>query len=113
MDGFAIFLFITTLVLFITTVILILTNPPDVSSSNSKAPETSSGIPLPDSTMIGAKCPVGCTCFPNAGATMSTDKQTQMCAMLDNNVMFSCPAQCCQPTCINQDVEGIARRVSQ
>jgi hypothetical protein len=61
--------------------------------------------------MIGAKCPVGCTCFPNTDATMSSDKPTQVCAMLDNNVMFKCPAQCCQPTCINQDVQGIKRRV--
>ena len=108
MDGFAIFLFITTLVLFIITVIVILNTD---SSSSPVSPTTNSGIPLPDSTMIGAKCPVGCTCFPNAGATMPTDTPTQMCAMLDNNVMFTCPAQCCQPTCINQDVQGIAPRV--
>ena len=109
MDGFAIFLFITTLIVFIITVILILTNPPSLSPG---APdETSSGIPLPDSTMIGAKCPVGCTCFPNAGATTPKDKPTQMCAVLNSDVMFSCPAQCCQPTCINQDVQEIEPRV--
>ena len=110
MDGFAIFLFITTLVLFIITVIVILNTD---SSSSPVSPTTNSGIPLPDSTMIGAKCPVGCTCFPNTSATMPTDTPTQMCAMLDNNVMFACPAQCCQPTCINQDVQGIAPRSSQ
>ena len=108
MDEFAIFLFIVTLVLFIITVILITLNSDD--SSSPAEPTTNSGIPLPDSTMIGAKCPVGCTCFPNTGATMSSDKPTQICATLDNNVMFTCPAECCQPTCINQDVQGIAQR---
>ena len=108
MDGFAIFLFIVSLILFISAVSVILYN---MESTPSPASETSSGIPLPDSTMIGAKCPVGCTCFPNTAATTSTDKPTQMCAMLDNNVMFTCPAECCQPTCINQDVQGIAPRV--
>lgn len=110
MDGFAIFLFITTLIVFIITVILILTNPPDMGPSSSPD-ETSSGIPLPDSTMIGAQCPVGCTCFPNAGATTPKDKPTQMCAVLNNDVMFACPARCCQPTCINQDVQEIEPRV--
>ena len=108
MDGFAIFLFIVSLVLFVVTAGIVLYTQ---SPSSSAVPMTSSGIPLPDSTMIGAKCPVGCTCFPNTDATIPKDEPTQMCAMLDNNVMFSCPAQCCQPTCINQDVEGIARRV--
>ena len=110
MDGVAIFLFIVSLVLFIITVIVILNTD---SSSSPVSPTTNSGIALPGSTMIGAKCPVGCTCFPNTDATIPSDKPTQMCAMLDNNVMFSCPAQCCQPTCINQDVPGIARSGSQ
>ena len=109
MDGFAIFLFIISLVLFVVTAGIILHN----QSSSPDTPGTNSGIALPDSTMIGAQCPVGCTCFPNTGATIPSDKPTQMCAMLDNNVMFSCPAQCCQPTCINQDVPGIARSGSQ
>jgi len=108
MDEIAIFLFIVTLILFITTLVFIALN----NDSSSPSPSTNSTFPLPDSTMIGAKCPVGCTCFPNAGATMSSDKPTQICATLDNNVMFSCPAQCCQPTCINQDVQGIAQRSS-
>ena len=69
-------------------------------SQPSTSPAMSSGIPLPDSTTIGAKCSVGCTCFPNTKATLSTDKPTQMCAMLDNDVMFSCPDECCQPTCV-------------
>ena len=107
MDGFAIFLFIVSLVLFVAAVAVILYNASEAPSPESS---TSSGIPLPDSTMIGAKCPVGCTCFPNTDATMSSDKPTQVCAMLDNNVMFSCPAECCQPTCINQDVQGIEQR---
>lgn len=101
MDGFAIFLFIVSLVLFVVTVGIVLYTQ---SPNSSAVPVTSSGIPLPDSTMIGAQCPVGCTCFPNTDATIPSDKPTQMCAMLDNNVMFSCPARCCQPTCINQDV---------
>ena len=108
MDGFAIFLFIISLVLFIVTVGIILYN--QTTSPSPAASATNSGIPLPDSTMIGAQCPVGCTCFPNTGATMSSDKPTQMCATLENDTMFSCPAQCCQPTCINQDVQGIAQR---
>ena len=110
MDGFAIFLFIVSLILFIATAIIILYS----QSTTPAVPDdkTSSGIPLPDSTMIGAQCPVGCTCFPNMDATMSTDTPPQVCAMLDNNVMFTCPAQCCQPTCINQDVLGIAQRSS-
>ena len=107
MDEVSIFLFMLTLVLFTTAVTLILYKR---SSAPPRMQQTSSGLPLPDSTMIGAKCPVGCTCFPNTDATMSSDTPTQMCAMLDNNVMFSCPAQCCQPTCINQDVQGIQRR---
>jgi hypothetical protein len=110
MEAGAIALFMISLILFISAVVVILYDqsmaPPDVD-------QTSSGIPLPDSTMIGGQCPVGCTCFPNTGATTSTDKPTQICAFLDNGTMFSCPAQCCQPTCINQDVQGIAPRVSQ
>jgi hypothetical protein len=110
MDGSAIFLFIVSLVLFVAATAVVLYNASEIPAVPD---QTSSGIPLPDSTMIGAKCPVGCTCFPNMDATTPSDKPTQVCAMLDNNVMFSCPAQCCQPTCINQDVEGIARRGSQ
>jgi len=106
MDRIAILLFIVTLVLFLVTIGIIMLG----SNSSRDESETSSGIQLPDSTMIGAQCPVGCTCFPNTDATMSSDTPTQMCAMLDNNVMFSCPAQCCQPTCINQDVQGIPQR---
>lgn len=98
MDGVAIFLFIISLVLFVVTAGII------VDTMTPSPVTTNSGIALPGSTMIGAQCPVGCTCFPNTDATIPSDKPTQMCAMLDNNVMFSCPAQCCQPTCINQDV---------
>ena len=108
MDGFAILLFIVSLVLFVAATAVVLYN---ASEAPAVPGQTSSGIPLPDSTMIGAKCPVGCTCFPNTDATMPTDKQTQFCGFLANDTMFSCPAQCCQPTCINQDVEGIAQRV--
>ena len=105
MDEFAIFLFVFSLALFIATAIIILYNQSTTPLSPAFQDQTSSGILLPDSTMIGAQCPVGCTCFPNTGATIPSDKPTQMCAMLDNNVIFSCPAQCCQPTCINQDVQ--------
>ena len=108
MDGFAIFLFIISLVLFVATASIILYNR---SPSPSVSTTTNSGIPLPDSTMIGAQCPVGCTCFPNTDATMPSDKPTQFCGFLANDTMFSCPARCCQPTCINQDVEGIVPRV--
>lgn len=106
MDGVAIILFIISILLFISSVLYIVANP------SSPVPETSSGIPLPDSTMIGAKCPVGCTCFPNTAATLPTDKQTQFCGFLTNDTMFTCPAECCQPTCINQDVQGIQNRSS-
>lgn len=110
MEGGAIVLFAISLILFVAAVIVILYN---MNENPSSIPSTNSGFPLPDSTMIGAQCPVGCTCFPNAGATTPTDKPTQLCGFLDNGVLFSCPAKCCQPTCINQDVQGIAPRGSQ
>ena len=106
MDGFAIFLFIVSITLLVISLIIIFT-----SDRTDLVSATSSGIPLPDSTMIGAQCPVGCTCFPNTAATTPSDKPTQMCAMLNNDVIFSCPPECCQPTCITQDVQEIARRV--
>lgn len=112
MEAGAIALFMISLILFISAVVVILYDQ-SMAPPSPDADQTSSGIPLPDSTMIGGQCPVGCTCFPNTGATISTDKPTQICAFLDNGTMFSCPAQCCQPTCINQDVQGIARRGSQ
>lgn len=107
MEEGAITLFVISLILFIAAVIVILYN---ASMAPSPVPLTNSGIPNPNSTKIGAKCPVGCTCFPNTAATLPTDKPTQFCGFLDNNIMFSCPAECCQPTCINQDVQGIAPR---
>lgn len=107
MDGGLIAFFMISLILFIAAIVIILFN---ASETPSEVPETSSGIPNPNSTWIGAKCPVGCTCFPNMGATLPTDTPTQKCAYLSNDVMFDCPAECCQPTCINQDVQGIARR---
>ena len=110
MDGFAIFLFILSIALFVAFTVIVLYDQTLVPGPSSTP---SSGFPLPDSTMIGAQCPVGCTCFPNTGATTSTDNPTQVCAFLDNDTMFSCPPQCCQPTCINQDVQVIARRVSK
>ena len=96
MDGSAMFFFLVSLTLLITTAVLIL-------YSWSMTPMASPGsgtAPLPDSTMIGAQCPMGCTCFPNTVATVPSDTPTQVCAMLDNDTMFKCPARCCQPTCI-------------
>ena len=109
MEGGAIVLFIISLILFVAAIVVVLFNTSETPSST---PSTNSGFPLPDSTMIGAKCPVGCSCFPNTGATTPSDKPTQLCGFLDNGVLFGCPAKCCQPTCINQDVQGIAQRSS-
>ena len=103
MEGGAIILFMISIVLFVAAVVVVLFTTGDTITTNS-------GFPLPNSTKIGAQCPVGCTCFPNTGATTPTDKPTQFCGFLDNGVMFGCPARCCQPTCINQDVQGIAQR---
>ena len=109
MEGGAIAIFIVSLIMFIAAVVILIYN---TTTTPSPAPETSSGIPNPNSTSIGAKCPVGCTCFPNTGATLPTDAPTQKCGYLSNDVMFDCPPECCQPTCINQDVQGIAQRSS-
>lgn len=109
MEGGAITLFVISLILFIAAAAVILYN---ASAEPSPVPLTNSGIPNPNSTWIGAQCPVGCTCFPNTAATLPTDKPTQFCGYLSNATMFSCPAECCQPTCINQDVQGIAQRSS-
>ena len=106
MDG-GIFIFIGSFILLVAALVVIMYN---ASTAPSPAPETASGIPNPNSSWIGAQCPVGCTCFPNTGATMSTDKPTQKCGFLSNDVMFDCPAECCQPTCINQDVPNFAMR---
>ena len=106
MDG-GIIIFITSFVLLVAALVVIIYN---TSVTPAPVPETASGIPNPNSSWIGAQCPVGCTCFPNTGATMSSDKPTQKCAYLSNDVMFDCPAECCQPTCINQDVPNFAVR---
>lgn len=107
MNGSAIAIFVVSLIMFVTSIVLVMYN-----ASRLPAPVdvTSSGIPNPNSSWIGAKCPVGCTCFPNSGATLPTDKPTQMCGYLSNNTMFNCPAECCQPTCINQDVQNFMVR---
>ena len=110
MEEGAILLFMFFLVLFVSATVIVLYQMNEIPQP---VPQTSSGFPLPDSTMIGAQCPVGCTCFPNPDATMASDMPTQICAMLNNGVMYKCPAQCCQPTCINQAFQGIAPRVSQ
>lgn len=107
MEGEAFTVFIISLIIFIVAVVILLYNK---TTTPGPAPETSSGIPNPNSSWIGAKCPVGCTCFPNTGATLPTDKPTQKCSYLSNDVMFDCPAECCQPTCINQDVPNFALR---
>ena len=97
MDGLAVILFILSLIVFLLAVYFVFMQP----VSNTPSPQTSSGYPLPKGSMIGAQCPVGCTCFPNADATMSTDSPTQVCAFLSDDVMFSCPPQCCQPSCLS------------
>ena len=108
MEGGLIAFFMISLILFVSAVVIILYNA--TTAAPSPEPETNSGIPNPNSSWIGAKCPVACTCFPNTEATLPTDKPTQLCAYLSNDVMFNCPPECCQPTCINQDVQGIAPR---
>lgn len=101
MDRGALIIFIISLILFVIALLMVAYND---SVTPSPIPTTSSGIPNPDSTMIGAQCSVGCTCFPNEGATMPSDTPTQMCAYLSNDVLVKCKPECCQPTCVNQDV---------
>ena len=107
MDGGAFIIFIISLILFLIALLMVLYNE---STTPSPAPSTASGIPNPDSTMIGAQCSVGCTCFPNPDATLPSDKPTQMCAYLSNDVMVKCNPECCQPTCVNQDVPNFKVR---
>ena len=107
MDGGAFAIFIISLILFVIALLMVAYND---SVTPASVPTTASGIPNPDSTMIGAQCSVGCTCFPNADATLPSDKPTQMCAYLSNDVMFKCNPECCQPTCINQDVPNFKVR---
>ena len=95
MDGLAIILFIVSLVSFLLAVYFLFMQPVPSTS-----PSTNSGYPLPKGSMIGAQCPVGCTCFPNTDATTPTDAPAQVCAYLSDDVMFSCPPQCCQPSCL-------------
>lgn len=85
MDGLAIVLFLVSLIAFLVAMYMIWSQPVSVSP----APVESSGLPTPSGSMIGAQCPVGCTCFPDAG-----------CGFLSDNVMFSCPSACCQPSCV-------------
>lgn len=91
MDGIAILLFIVSLVTFATSLFLIWIQDVPMEAA---APEESPD--LPQSTMIGAQCPVGCTCFPNSKGS----GPTQVCGQLDNGTMFKCPDKCCQPTCL-------------
>lgn len=89
MEDGTIILFIISLVMFLTSLWFIMTSPVP------KAPAPSRPEP-PKSTMIGSKCPVGCTCFPNE----SGKPPSQTCGFLANDTMFSCPSSCCQPTCV-------------
>lgn len=98
MSGGTVAVFIIALTVFITAVVMILYNASTTTVTTIE--ETASGFPLPNSSWIGAQCPVGCTCFPNPSATQSTDKPIQKCAYLSNDVMFDCPSACCQPTCV-------------
>ena len=102
MDG-ALIIFIISLILFVIALLMVLYND---SVTPSPAPSTPSG----NSTMIGAQCSVGCTCFPNPDATLPTDKPTQMCAYLSNDAFVKCNPECCQPTCVNQDVQNFKVR---
>ena len=91
MDADATLFFIISLLIFLGTLGYILyTNP-------LRAPmdQSSFGSPVPMSSMIGKSCPVGCTCFPKQDRS-----GTQMCAYLDNAVMFGCPPECCTPSCV-------------
>jgi hypothetical protein len=99
MDGGAFIIFIVSLILFLIALLIVLYNE---SMTPSLMPTTS--------TMIGAQCSVGCTCFPNPDATLPSDKPTQMCAYLSNDVMVKCNPECCQPTCVNQDVPNFKVR---
>ena len=58
---------------------------PDDASTPPPAP--------PMTSWIGKECPVGCTCFPGEGAGK------QQCGYLSNDVKFTCPADCCTPSC--------------
>ena len=97
MDGAALILFIISLIMFVVSLYFVYSKQPASPSSETQA---SSGWPLPTGSMIGAQCPVGCTCFPNADATLPTGTAAQVCAYLSDDVMFSCPSQCCQPSCV-------------
>ena len=99
MDGGAFIIFIVSLILFIIALY-------NYSVTPSPWPTTAFGR----STMIGAQCSVGCTCFPNPDATLPSDKPTQKCAYLSNDVMVGCNPECCQPTCVNQDVPNFKVR---
>ena len=107
MKGPAVLIFLISLAFFVTASVIFLYNMGQVPSP---APSSMTGIPNPNSSWIGAQCPVSCTCFPNPDATLPSDKPTQMCAFLSNDTMFKCPAECCQPSCINQDVPDFAIR---
>lgn len=96
MDGAALVLFIISLIMFVVSLYFVYSKQP----VSNQGPQTSSGWPLPTGSMIGAQCPVGCTCFPNADATLPTGTPAQVCAYLSDDVMFRCPSQCCQPSCV-------------
>jgi len=102
MDG-ALIIFIISLFLFITALLVVMYN-------ETVTPSPAAAMGSGTSTMIGAQCSVGCTCFPNPDATLPSDKPTQMCAYLSNDVMVKCNPECCQPTCVNQDVPNFKVR---
>ena len=83
--------FIVSLMVFLATAIYILYQD-SLQPSN---PDVDQGLPAPPmSSYIGKSCPVGCSCFPRQDTSGK-----QMCAYLDNNVMFGCPPDCCTPSC--------------
>ena len=83
--------FIISLVVFLATAIYILYQD---SLRESEGDSTPTAPTLPMSSYIGKSCPVGCSCFPRQDTSGK-----QMCAYLDNNVMFGCPPDCCTPSC--------------
>ena len=83
--------FMISLTVFLAVAIYILYQ----NSLQPSKPDVDQGLPAPPmSSYIGKSCPVGCSCFPRQDTSGK-----QMCAYLDNNVMFGCPPDCCTPSC--------------
>lgn len=83
--------FIISLTVFLATTVYILYQD-SLRNSGEGSPTPTPTLPM--SSYIGKSCPVGCSCFPRQDTSGK-----QMCAYLDNNVMFGCPPDCCTPSC--------------